>query len=332
MRSRAGGLRFTQFYNTARCWPTRGALLTGYYAQQIHRDALPELRGGVAGVRQQWARLLPDFLKPAGYRSYHSGKWHIDGKVLAGGFDRSLDDEQPGQLLHRARHHRATTCRSSRPPMKAATTPPSPPPITPSSACRITRRNYADKPFFQYIAFTRRTSRCTRCRRTSQSIATSISPAGTRCARRDSRGRRRWASPTTTLSAARARGRPSACASPDALEKLGPGEVNRPLPWSELTDEQRRFQATKMAIHAAMVDRMDREIGRVIAQLKAMGAFDNTLILFASDNGASAEIMVRDGGHDPQRRARQRRDVSLPRPRLLQRVQHAIPPPQDVGA
>jgi arylsulfatase len=55
-----------------------------------------------------------------------------------------------------------------------------------------------------------------------------------------------------------------------------------------------------MAIHAAMIDRMDQEIGRVIAQLKAMGAFENTLILFASDNGASAEIMVRDGGHDPQ--------------------------------
>jgi arylsulfatase len=86
---------------------------------------------------------------------------------------------------------------------------------------------------------------------------------------------------------------------PDAIEKLGHGEVNRPLPWSELNDEQRRFQATKMAIHAAMIDRMDREIGRVIAQLKAMGAFDNTLICFASDNGASAEIMVRNGGHDP---------------------------------
>ena len=84
------------------------------------------------------------------------------------------------------------------------------------------------------------------------------------------------------------------------MEKLGPGEVNRPLPWTELTEEQRRFQATKMAIHAAMIDRMDQEIGRVIAQLKAMGAFDNTLIFFASDNGASAEIMVRHGGHDPQ--------------------------------
>ncbi|MCX7825783.1 MAG: sulfatase-like hydrolase/transferase, partial [Verrucomicrobiae bacterium] len=86
---------------------------------------------------------------------------------------------------------------------------------------------------------------------------------------------------------------------PDALEKLGPGEVNRPLPWNSLTGEQRRFQATKMAIHAAMIDRMDREIGRVVAQLKAMGAFENTLIMFASDNGASAEIMVRHGGHDP---------------------------------
>ena len=54
-----------------------------------------------------------------------------------------------------------------------------------------------------------------------------------------------------------------------------------------------------MAIHAAMVDRIDQEVGRVIQQLKKMGAYENTLILFASDNGASAEIMVRGGGHDP---------------------------------
>ncbi len=86
---------------------------------------------------------------------------------------------------------------------------------------------------------------------------------------------------------------------PMALEKLGPDEVNRPVVWDSLTDSQRRFQATKMAIHAAMVDRMDREIGRVLDQLKAMNAFDNTILFFASDNGASAEIMVRDGGHDP---------------------------------
>jgi arylsulfatase len=87
---------------------------------------------------------------------------------------------------------------------------------------------------------------------------------------------------------------------PDHIAQLGPGEVNRPLPWSDLTPEQREFQAIKMAIHAAMIDRMDHEIGRVLAQLKEMGAFENTIIFFASDNGASAEIMVRDDGHDPK--------------------------------
>src|SRR5690606_14184962 len=86
---------------------------------------------------------------------------------------------------------------------------------------------------------------------------------------------------------------------PDAIETLGSREVNRPNAWKELTDEQRAFQADKMAIHAAMVERMDREIGRILDQLKAMAAFDNTLILFASDNGASAEMMIRGDGHDP---------------------------------
>src|SRR5947209_9239094 len=67
----ADGLRFTQFYNTARCWPSRAALLSGYYPQQVNRDP--------PGKRPPWAALLPDLLKGAGYRSYHSGKWHVDG-------------------------------------------------------------------------------------------------------------------------------------------------------------------------------------------------------------------------------------------------------------
>src|ERR1035441_5057343 len=49
----------------------------------------PAWAGGAAGQRPAWARLLPAMLNPLGYRSYHSGKWHIDGKVLAGGFDHS---------------------------------------------------------------------------------------------------------------------------------------------------------------------------------------------------------------------------------------------------
>jgi len=54
----AGGLRFSQFYNTARCWPTRGDLMTGYYPQQIRRDILPSLPGGGQGTRPDWAVLL----------------------------------------------------------------------------------------------------------------------------------------------------------------------------------------------------------------------------------------------------------------------------------
>src|SRR5258706_9762026 len=93
-RLAADGLRFTQFHNTARCWPSRAALLTGFYAQQVRRDTLPGVVSGSKGVRRAWARLLPEMLKPLGYRSYHSGKWHIDGARLKAGFDRSysLDD------------------------------------------------------------------------------------------------------------------------------------------------------------------------------------------------------------------------------------------------
>src|SRR5689334_4546547 len=79
----AGGLRFTQFSNTARCWPTRAALLTGYYAQQVRRDTVPGVPSGSQGKRPSWARLLPELLRARGYRSYHSGKWHIDGMPLA---------------------------------------------------------------------------------------------------------------------------------------------------------------------------------------------------------------------------------------------------------
>jgi len=84
----------------------------------------------------------------------------------------------------------------------------------------------------------------------------------------------------------------------DLLEKIGPGEVEHAVPWKTLTPVQQRFQATKMAVHAAMVDRMDREIGRVLEQLRKMDAWENTLIVFLSDNGADATLLVRGDGHD----------------------------------
>src|ERR1043166_6332091 len=96
----AHGLRFTRFYNTARCWPTRAALLTGYYPQQIRMDP-------PRGRLPEWTRLLPQHLKPLGYRSYHSGKWHISGAPLAitnGGFDRSYRLEDHDRHFYPSNH------------------------------------------------------------------------------------------------------------------------------------------------------------------------------------------------------------------------------------
>jgi arylsulfatase len=292
----ANGLRFTQFYNTARCWPSRGVLLTGHYAQAIRRDGIPGTKFGSQGQRPAWAPLLPAMLRLLGYRSYHSGKWHVDGKPLEGGFDRAYtfddhnryfaprqhtEDDQPLPAVAPGSGYYATTAIADH-----------------AVKClREHAEKHSAKPFFQYIAFT--------------------SPHFPLHALEEDidRYRERYRVGWNAVQSERGRRLKEfgiVTHEPPAMERevgppydnsknlgpLGPGEVLRPLPWNELTDEQREFQTTKMAIHAAMVDRMDREIGRVIEQLKAMGVFENTLVLFASDNGASAEIMIRGDGHD----------------------------------
>jgi len=290
----AGGLRFTQFYNTARCWPTRAALLTGYYAQQVNRDKLP---GRNRGSRQKWARLLPDFLKPHGYRNYHSGKWHIDGKVLAGGFDRSLDMKNQGNFFTAAGN--SIDDVRIKPAADESGYYASTAVADHAIEClQDHAAKFADRPFFHYVAFI---SPHFPLHAPPEDIARYRDKylAGWDVMRQQRFARQQKLDLlNTTLSKLEPDVGPP-YDFPTAFKILGPGEINRPLPWVDLTDVQRRFQATKMAIHAAMVDRMDHEIGRVIAQLKAMGEYENTLIFFASDNGASAEIMVRNGGHDP---------------------------------
>jgi arylsulfatase A-like enzyme len=291
------GLRFTQFTNAARCWPTRAAILTGYYAQQVRRDTVPGVRSGGQGARPQWAVLLPEMLRPLGYRSYQSGKWHVDGQPLKNGFDRAYVLNDHNRHFHPQNH---TEDDKALPPVGATDGYYSSTAIA-DHAIKCLKEHaekYADRPFFAHVAFT---APHFPVQAPPEDVAkyrkTYLEGWDALRAKRWERVRRELKLDGTLSEVERDVGPPYAF--PDAIKKLGPNEVNRPLAWRDLTDAQRAFQADKMAVHAAMVDRMDREIGRVVAELKAMGRLDNTLIFFLSDNGASAEIMVRGDGHDP---------------------------------
>nr|WP_261342353.1 arylsulfatase [Bremerella volcania] len=284
-----GGLRFTHFYNTARCWPTRSALLTGYYPQQIRRDGMPGAPGnfGGRGKRPEWAKTVADYLKAEGYRTYHSGKWHVDGEPTKNGFDRSDPTTRgPGFF--------ETTKKKTRDPKYYETID------TADFAIACLKEHaskFAERPFFEYVAFRaphfplhalpedieRYRGRYTQ---------------GWDVLRKERHERQQGLGiDVAELSALEPEVGPP-YAFPEHIKLLGTGEINRPLPWEELTEEQKQFQATKMAIHAAMIDRMDREIGRILEQLRSMDVMENTFICFLSDNGASAEIMVRGDGHD----------------------------------
>ena len=294
----ADGVRFTQFYNTARCWPTRGALLTGYYPQQIHRDSMPGVdprQFGGGGRRPRWAQVVAQRLQSRGYRTYHSGKWHLDGKPTEHGFDLS-DEVSRGPGFFESKARRAQASSQADAESFYLTT------ATAQHAIDCLREHaaeHADRPFFHYLAF--------------HAPHFPLHALPEDIARYQDRYLEGWDNLRTQRHARQLQmgitqaplseletevGPPYAF--PEQIALLGPGEVNRPLPWDDLNAVQQRFQATKMAIHAAMIDRMDREIGRVLEQLKAMQAMDNTFICFLSDNGASAEMMVRGDGHDPQ--------------------------------
>lgn len=297
------GIRFSQFYNTARCWPTRASLLTGYYAQQVRRDALPGVPsgGGNRGKRQAWAVLLPRMLKSAGYRSYHTGKWHIDGMPIENGFDRSYLLKDQGRFFNPVRHWKDDV---QLPPVKKGTDYYATTALADHSIEVLQEHaaDHAKQPFFHYLAFA---APHFPLHALPQDIAayrdTYAEGWESIRAQRWKRMQQRGILSNRTVPAPsrveRDLGPPYHF--PDAFKTLGKYEINRPTPWKNLSTEQQSFQATKMSIHAAMIHRMDIEIGRVFNQIRKMGEWENTIVIFLSDNGASAEIMVRDDGHDP---------------------------------
>ncbi len=293
-RLAANGLRFTQCYSTGRCWPSRTCLLTGYYPQQVRMDP-PQ------GPLPEWVRTAPDYLTPLGYRCYHSGKWHLMGaaKVIADGhFDRSyvlhdhnrfftpqlheLDDHALPAVVAGGNFYVTTSIADH--------------------AIDFLKEHHTfhrDEPFYSYLAFTSPHFPL-------QALKEDIDRYRQRfLAGWDVVHEQRWQrmQQMGLVSCGLAPLEPEVTADwsfdLQRLQKeIGPGETNRALAWHDLAEEQKKFQATKMAIHAAMIDRMDQEIGRVLAQIRAMGAEENTIVFFISDNGASAEQIIRGDMND----------------------------------
>jgi arylsulfatase A-like enzyme len=296
----ANGLRFTQFYNTARCWSSRASILTGYYAQAVRRDSITGFpSGGGNRVRQKWAMLLPHYLKPLGYHSYHSGKWHVDGSGSDGGFERDyISGGEKGYFDPSGTSEDGVKLNAAKDKENYYSTI-----AIADHAVKYLKEHatkHPDKPFFQYLAFhsphfplhalpediaiykDRYKSGWDALREERMAKLGKAGIVDCKLSPLEPNTVPSWNLPETTLK-----------------KRIGPDEVGHAVPWNTLTAGQKEFQSAKMAVHAAMVHRMDIEIGRVLEQIRSMGSLENTIVFFVSDNGASAEQIIRGLGEDP---------------------------------
>lgn len=284
----SNGLRFTQFYNTGRCCPTRAALLTGLYQHQAgigHMTGdygLPAYRGFL----NDKCVTIAEALKPAGYFSAICGKWHVGSKPddwpLKRGFDRFYGTPQGGGHHYRNLPGRDLVLNDTVIPMPKdwySTT------AFTDYAVRFLNEGFrAGKPVFLYLAYT--------------APHWALHAPAEEIARFRGRYMNGWQS---VREARFARQKKMKLFPPGT--KLSPRDRKIPK-WASVKDKAE--MDLRMATHAAMVHLIDRGIGRVVETLKQHDQLDNTLILFLSDNGASAESgptgFTGARGGDPQAR------------------------------
>jgi arylsulfatase A-like enzyme len=269
-----GGVRFTHFTNTARCCPTRASLLTGMYSHQVgighmvSDDGLPGYRGELS--RQH--ATIAEALRPAGYRSGMFGKWHVapanakfqSNWPLQRGFDYFYGTPHGG-----GNHFNPTMTMRNNDVLPPAGDGYYFTDAIVEEANQFIRSAAADKkPFFTYVAFT----------------APHWPLHAFEADVKQQQGR--YAAGWDELRARRyQRMKQLGVVDPKWGTAPRPGNVSA---WNEVADKD--WQMRRMEVYAAQVHSMDRAIGRLIATLKQTGAWDNTLVLFLSDNGGSAEI------------------------------------------
>ncbi|MEN8229280.1 MAG: arylsulfatase [Bacteroidota bacterium] len=298
------GLRFTNFYNTGRCWPTRTSLLSGYYPHQVLSDQLDGVNykeGNFKPVNESW---LPSLLNDHGYRCYHSGKWHLFRRFpehteihhTEAGFARSYRTQdgrhlRPKELMEDGELIPLPDSGSAYEASVA---------IVDHAIQYVEEHaeNHAGDPFFEYIAFIAPHFPLQAMQKDIDTYREKFLMGWNELRETRSRNRESLGFPVHKMEAFEPeRFAPWNLTPEELITQIDSADVARAIPWMELTEKQKKFQATKMAIHAAMVTRMDREIGRYMATLEELGYLENTIIFFCSDNGASTEIMNRADKH-----------------------------------
>ncbi len=287
-----GGTKFTQMYSTARCGPSRNCLLTGRYAQQTAADVMTK------GNIPEYTHFLPQYLRQQGYRSYHSGKWHMRLVPRADGvgFDRTytmMDESrfftQENHLLDGVELPRPTDGYYSTTAIADYAV----------DFLRDHQTNHKTDPFFLFLAFHSPHFPVQAPQADIDHYRGRFDEGWDVMRERRYKRLREMGIINCDLAPMEPGVYPPWNFTEEELRRrIGPGEVTRAVPWDTLTDEQKKFQSVKMSIHAAMITRMDTEVGKVTRQLKDMGVFDDTVVVFLSDNGASGEEIIRGDGHD----------------------------------
>ncbi len=294
-----GGIRFTQFYNTARCCPTRASLLTGLYPHQAGVGHMMDDRGvdGYRGDLNRQCVTIAEVLKSADYRTYMSGKWHVTKVVKPQsdadkhnwprqrGFDRfygtihgagSFFDPntltRDNEYISPFADPQYTTDQMRNGQFYYTD-------AIADQAARFIREHHDqadDQPFFLYVAFT---AAHWPMHALEQDIA---------------KYEGKYDEGYDAIRNARY----------DRMVELGlidrSNTVNWPIAdeWKE--SEHWEWDKRNMEVYAAMIDSMDQGIGRIVESLKETGQYENTLICYFQDNGGCAEGYGRGGVGGPR--------------------------------
>jgi arylsulfatase A-like enzyme len=273
----ANGLRFTDFHNTSRCCPTRASLLTGLYPHQagVGHMVKDEGKPGYRGRLNESCVTIAEALKPAGYATLMTGKWHVGENKghhpLDRGFDRFWGSPGGGgfyfkeAMLLKKREIWSGSERIDPPDDMYVTDD-----FTDHAIAFVTEAvTEHKKPFFLYLAH--------------------IAP--------------HWPLQAKPEDIAKYKGRFDHGWDSERERRftkqktLGLVPENATLSprdpkakaWHEMPAKKRENLAHRMEIYAAQIDSIDQNLGRLIAKLKELGQFENTMIVFLSDNGCSAE-------------------------------------------